>query len=65
MTQAQLAKSHLADSVTVEGQIEIDFGAMPEYKMIPFFKMMQREVLRFKQTHPEECAAMRKANGNG
>ena len=65
MTQAQLAKSHLADSVPVEGQIEIDFGAMPEYKMIPFFKMMQREVLRFKQTHPEECAAMREANDHG
>ena len=65
MTQAQLAKSHLADSVPVEGQIEINFGAMPEYKMIPFFKMMQREVLRFKQTHPEECAAMRKENDHG
>ena len=65
MTQAQLAKSHLADSVTVEGQIEIGFGAMPDYKMIPFFKMMQREVLRFMQTHPEECAAMREANDHG
>ena len=65
MTQAQLAKSHLADSVTVEGQIEIDFGAMPEHKKIPFCKMVQREVLRFMQTHPEECAAMREANGNG
>lgn len=65
MTQAQFAKSHLANSTTVEGKIEINFDAMPEYKMIPFFKMMQREVLRFKQTHPEECAAMREANGNG
>ena len=31
MTQAQLAKSHLADSVLVEGQIEINFDAIPEY----------------------------------
>lgn len=65
MTQAQLAKSHLANSTPVDGKIEVDLHTMPEYKMIPFFKMIQREVLRFKQTHPEECAAMREANGNG
>lgn len=65
MTEAQYAKSHLANSTTVEGKIEINFGAMPEHKKIPFCKMVQREVLRFMQTHPEECAAMREANGNG
>ncbi len=48
MSAEQYAKSHLANSTHIDGKIKIDPLAMPEYKMIPFFKMMQREVLRFK-----------------
>lgn len=59
MNAEQYAKSHLADSTHVEGKIEINLSAMPEYKLIPFFKMMQREVRRFKQEYPDECASQR------
>lgn len=62
MTPEQFAKSHLASSTPAEGKIEIDVAAMPECKMISFFKMMQREVLRFRLEHPEECAAMAAEN---
>lgn len=61
MNAEQFAKSHLANSTHVDGKIEIDLSAMPEYKLIPFFKMMQREVLRFKREHPEECTGVQEA----
>lgn len=62
MSPERFEKSHLANSTTVEGTIHIDLDNMPQYRLIPFFKTMQREVLRFKREHPEECAAMKEAN---
>lgn len=62
MSPERFEKSHLANSTTVEGSLNIDLNNMPQYRLIPFFKMMQREVLRFKREHPEECAAMKEAN---
>jgi len=61
MNAEQFAKSHLANSTHAEGKVEIDLSTMPEYKLIPLFKMLQRDVLRFKAEHPEECAAMKEA----
>lgn len=61
MNAEQFAKSYLANSTHVDGKIEIDLSAMPEHKLIPFFKMMQREVLRFKREHPEECTGVQEA----
>lgn len=48
MTEAQLAKSHLANSTHVEGQVEFDLTAVPDYKMIPFLRALKKDVLRFK-----------------
>ncbi len=48
MTPEQYAKSHLANSTHVEGKIEINLRAMPEYKLIPLFETLRREVRRFK-----------------
>ncbi len=55
MTEEQYAKSHLAKSTHIEGKVEIDLAAMPDYKLIPFFKTLKRDVLRFKaeQAHKE------------
>lgn len=58
MTTEQYAKSHLAASTHVEGTVEFDLSAMPDYKMIPFLRALKKDVLRFKH----ERAGVTEAN---
>lgn len=48
MTEAQLAKSHLANSTHADGHVAFDLAAMPEYKLMGFLRAVKKDALRYK-----------------